>query len=342
MARKKKQELLPQIFSPNDMTKHSCAFSRDFAYTQIQHNDMVKWTQTQKKLFMFVLEEIDWTRKGNKNVVELDHKEVALRMGWDYAEENGRKIKHVLENEISEMWLNGKIELRDPISGLWIKDHVIGTIAGDSLRTFVQISPHFMNHFEGMYQTSKKTGVSFPVIMSTDVLSFKSSLTYDFFVKLRLEGAVGGPINTKELSTAEIKNILHLSKKAYTKKVVDKKTGEEKDKFDRTNFEKHVLTTILEDINRSETIQIIKAPDGKLFQKTYLKKQVHKYIIKYRIFDVNAIKARRKQLIAENKKNEDITEMLSNMTTEELNEFIKNELVKDGNFMEAENTYEDL
>ena len=57
-----------------------------------------------------------------------------------------------------------------------------------------------MNHFEGMYQITSETGVSFPVLMSTDVLSFKSSLTYDFYLKLRVEGAVGGAINKKEFS----------------------------------------------------------------------------------------------------------------------------------------------
>lgn len=336
MGRRKKTEPLSLLLKPENVVKESCAFSRDFAYMQITHNDMTQWSKLQKQLFMLALEEIDWTRKGNSNVIELDHKEIAFRLGWNYSSENERKIRQVIEEEISQMNKNSYIKLKDPVSGDWYSDHVIASAGGNSLMTRVVIGQLLMNHFEGMYQTQKATGVSFPVIMSTDVLSFKSNLTYDFFVKLRLEGAVGGAVNTKELSTAQIKNILHMTESSYTREVIDKKTGEKKVKFDRANFEKHVLGTILDDINHTETIQIIPAPDGKLFEKIYQRGQVYRYVIKYRIFDINDIKRHRKKLMKENNKEEDITEMLSNMSTEEINEFIKNELVNEGNYIETE------
>ena len=336
MGRRKKKEPLSLLLRPENVLKESCAMTRDFAYMQITHNDMTQWSKLQKQLFMLALEEIDWTRKGNSNVIELDHKEIAFRLGWDYSPENERKIKQVIEEEISQMHRNSYVKLKDPVSGTWYSDHIIASAGGNSLMTRVVLGQLFMNHFEGMYQTQKETGLPFPVIMSTDVLSFKSNLTYDFYLKLRLEGAVGGAINTKELSTAEIKKILHMTEKSYTREVVDKKTGEKKVKFDRTNFEKHVLTIILEDINNGETIQIVPTPDGKLFEKVYLRGQVYRYIIRYRIFDINDIKRHRKKLLKENKKTEDITAELAAMTPEEFNAFIKNELASEGDYIETE------
>lgn len=329
MARRKKVEPLEIVLKPENVSRESCALSRDFAYAQLTNNDMVKWSKTQKQLFLLVLEQLDWTRRDNKTLIELDNQEVALRMGWEYSYENERKIKQVIEAEITDMWNNSKIELRDPISGSWYKDHVISTAGGNALKTFVSISPWFINHFQGMYQLSAQTGASFPVLMSTDVLSFKSSLTYNFYLKLRLEGVTGGPINTKELSDYDIKNILQIDKDAYMRvsEVLNKATGKKelKRKIDRNNFEKYVLNVVLEDINKSETIQIIKSPDGKLFEKIKIRGKVAKYRIRYRIFDVKTIKKHREYLIKKLSK-EDTSESLKQMGQSELNQLIKDEL----------------
>lgn len=336
MGRRKKKEALSLILRPEDVIKESCAFTRDFAYMQITHNDMAEWTKLQKQLFVLALEEVDWTRKGNSNIIELDHKEIAFRLGWDYSPENSRKIKQVIENEISQMNKNSFVKLKDPVSGEWYSDHVITSAGGNSFMTRIFISHLFMNHFEGMYETQRETGVSFPVIMTTDVLNFKSNLTYDFYMKLRLEGAVGGAVNTKELSTAEIKRILHMSEAAYTREVVDKKSGLTKRKFDRANFENHVLSVILKDINNGETIQILPAPDGKLFEKVYLRGQVYRYIIRYRIFDIHDIKKHRRKLMKEMEKKRDTIEKLPLMSPEKINIFIKNEIINEGNCIDIE------
>lgn len=326
MARRKKTEPFALMLKPENVSKEACAFSRDFAYMQLQNNEMVKWSKTQKQLFLLVLEQIDWTKRGNANLIELDNREIAFKMGWSYSKENERKIAQVLTQEISQMWEHSKIELKDPISKTWFKDHVIATAGGNSLKTYVSISPFFMNHFEGMYQITSETGVSFPVLMSTDVLSFKSSLTYDFYLKLRVEGAVGGAINKKEFSTFKLKELLHLDKSAYTKKIIDAKTGEEKIKFDRTNFEKYALTVVLEDINKSETIQIIPFEDGKLFKKIKVNGKVDNYLIKYRIFDIKEIRKHREQLLMTALTAENGAEDIRNLNETELNQIIKKEL----------------
>lgn len=298
MGRRKKTNPTDHLILKFENTnRESCAFSRDFATAQITDNQMTKWSKTQKQLFMLVLENIDWTRMNNKNVIELDHREVAEKLNWDYAEENERKIAYVLEKEIDFMCKHSYIKLKDPISHAWYSDNVIssaGSLGSGSNFTYVKLSPLFMNHFQGMYQLQSQFGGNFPLLMSTDVFAFRSGLTYDFFMTLRLDGKPG-KINVNDYSTFDLKEIFHLTNEAYTKKVIDPKTGEKVVKFDRTNFEKYTLNIVLEDINRSETIKIIPAKDGKLYEKIKVKGKVISYRIKYKILTLQQIRANRRK-----------------------------------------------
>lgn len=212
-------------------------------------------------------------------------------MGWKYSPENERKISQEIAALITFMWENGKIKLQDPYNHKWFLDHVISSAGGDTNYTYVAISPFFMNHFEGMYHLNQ----SFPTILSTDVYSFRYSVSYDMYQELRLNGKTGGFENKMEFTMTQLRDILKVAPDSYMKKVADSKTGEVKKKYDRTNFIKKLFTPVMEDINNSETIDIIPAKDGKLYSTIKEGGKVSKYVIRYKIHTLKQIEASREK-----------------------------------------------
>lgn len=297
MGRKKKVEYLEPLFQlkPEDVaTVNSCAMTRDFAHTQLSNDVLGKWNIQHKKLFMCILEHVDWTHSGNKNVIELNNRDVARKMGWMYSPENERKIAQEIEKLITFMWENGKIQLQDPYSHKWVRDHIISSASGgDSNYTLVAISPFFMNHFEGMYHLNQ----SFPTILSTDVYSFRYSVSYDMYIKLRMHGKTGGFENEMEFTMTQLRDILRTAPDSYMKKIKNTETGDVKIRYDRTNFLKKALTPVLEDINNSETIDIIPAKNGKLYSTIKEGSKVSKYVIRYKIHGLKQIETARKNKI---------------------------------------------
>lgn len=83
MARRKKTDPIEILFNPEDTMKNSCAMTRDFAHEQLSNDALTKWNLQHKKLFMCVLEQVDWTRNGNKNIIELNNREVAKKNGME-------------------------------------------------------------------------------------------------------------------------------------------------------------------------------------------------------------------------------------------------------------------
>lgn len=289
--RKKSNDPVERLFLPENTTKESCAMTRDFAHEQLSNDVLTKWNLQHKKLFMCVLEQVDWTHSGNKNVIELNNRDVAKKMGWNYSPKYERSIAQEIEKLIDFMWRNGEIKMQDPYNHKWLRDHVISSAGGDTNYTYIAISPFFMNHFEGMYHLNQ----SFPTILSTDVYSFRYSVSYDMYLELRTNGKTGGFENKMEFTMTQLRDILKVAPDSYMKKVIDPETGEARKKYDRTNFIKKAFVPVLEDINNSETIDIIPAKDGKLYDTIREGGKVSKYVIKYKIHTLKQIENSRKK-----------------------------------------------
>lgn len=291
MGRRKKTNLIKELFNPEDTMSQSFAMTTEFAGVQLNDETLSKWGLQHKQLFACILSAVDWENTGNNCRIELNNRDVAKIMGWNYSEEEERKIAYEIEKLVDFMRKNSEISLRDPYNYQYYKGSLIYAISGNPNYTTVRLNPDFMNHFEGLYRLKR----SFPALMSTDTGSFRYSASYDMYMNLKLKGKADGSINKMEYTMTQLREALKVAPESYMKKVVNSETGEIKKKYDRTNLVKKAFLPVLEDINNSEVIEIIPAKDGKLYHTIKEGGKTSKYIIKYKVHTIREVEANREK-----------------------------------------------
>lgn len=291
-GRKKKENKAVMIRRPEDVDKETLGMTRDFALVHLVTSGYVEWSSLQRKLFAVVLGEIDWTKSGNSNIIEITAEEIAEKIDWDLGN-NIRKIKEMLNDNLHAMARTSYISIDDPYTGEKITRNLIVGVRTNSTGATVEIDSKFLPHFENLYKLSANEKKSFITFMQPDLLSFDSSFSYPLFMRLRSCGKSGGAINEYSMTTRQLKELFGLGEEAYVRK-----DGH----FDRTNFEKFVINPAIVDINKSETITILPWEDGKLFAKEKVRGKVVGYKFKFQIWDKKKItRNREKNIKAHNK-----------------------------------------
>lgn len=289
MARKKKNEV--QIFrNPKDIDKDIIAFSRDFNQQLLNAVGLKKWTGFQANLFMYLLGEIDWRDKVNKNVIEIDNLKFMEAIGWDMSNSK-RRIKELLEKELYEMIENSTVKLYNPYDEEFIIEHLILSAKGNNYITEIELNPDLMPHFEQLYTLATDNKIPFVQYLKPDLLSLKTSHANRLFWEFKYHSHNGGSINIHKLTTKQLKELLGLDESSYVIKSTNK--------FDRSNFEKRVLIPSLEAIDKSEMISIIKDDDGNYFTKEKAGPRVRFYVFKYVVLSNEQIAENRKKRLEE-------------------------------------------
>lgn len=291
MGRRKKVDPIRTLLNPEDTMSQSYAMTYELAYEQLTNKVFEKWNLQHRQLFGCILEHIDWEHKGNSCRIEINNRDVAENLGWVYSENQERKIVYEIVKLIDFMCDNSKIKLKDPYNHQWYRGNLIEGGSGDSNFTTVRLNPDFMNHFEGMYRQTN----GFPAFLTTDLYSFRYSISCEMYQRLRLKGKADGSINKMEFTMTQLRDILKVAPDSYMKKITDPDTGEVKKKYDRTNFIKKAFVPVLEDLSNSEVIEIIPDKDGKLYHTIREGGKVSQYVIKYKIRTLTQIKEMRKK-----------------------------------------------
>jgi uncharacterized pyridoxamine 5'-phosphate oxidase family protein len=302
MARKKESEktqnLVPLYKNPDLVDKDMIGMSAHFWERFFAPgSETRKWSFLQHSLFIIALGRIkDWRTGGNNNVVTFKNFKIMQELGWDFTEENFRKIGQILRKEFDYMVDHSKISLQDVTTGNWYTGNLIVEAYGDSNITHVVLNHNFMTHFENLYYLAKNYSQSFHQLLESDMVGFKSQYSKMLYANLRSQCVVKGKSVEKIVvyGINELKEILGIDKDDYMRvKDFDK---DRYSGFDFTAFEKRVLNPAIAEINKSELIAILPWDDGKFYAKRKHMRRVDGYALKFKVYDAETIKKQRKSL----------------------------------------------
>ena len=216
----------------NMLSNKIVAMSNQLAKSQI------RWTMTQKKLFVAVISQLRWRKLGNSTEIVILKKDVAEKLGVNY---DSTDLSRYLRNEFKKMVKKSFVEWENPFAENE-KDieYECGFLFTNYRSTrnecVVKINPEFMPHLEGLLN-------NYMFFLSEDVYNFKSGFSFDLYKHLQVLYDNRYFVNVKLFTTKQLKDIFGLSKEDYT----NKKTK----KFDRYNFEKYTIEVAVREINES-------------------------------------------------------------------------------------------
>lgn len=294
MGRKKIMDKPAKL--PITLEKNLIACSADFLAKYLSTECFKEWSLHHKKLFALFLNEIDW-KTANSNIIELDNKHIADEFGWDYSETNDRCASARIRTSFQYMANHSGVNLYAPAEEKWLTEPLIIHASGNSMQTTVIINPHFMPHFEKLYEYIGPDHGGFFTLLVPDIMGTKTDAGHNLLAKLRTYHRKSGcGTYTHVFKTKELKDIFGLSIGDYMRVKISE--NEYKD-FNRTEFEKKCLQKALLDVDQSEMIRIVKNSDGSLYEKIKFGKKVDGYKITWRVYDNETMKKiRQKKLDA--------------------------------------------
>lgn len=224
----------------NSLLDVMTAISRSLAKTQIN------WTPEEKKLFIMCLTKIRWSESGNSNVIELDKDEIidALRLKMDSTDRS-----QYLRMAFRKLARDSEVHWTDPNDRKrWRDDFLILERKSTRGKIIVTINAKFMPHLENLVKNTP-----YLTIWSSDVYGFRSKFSFSLFEELRLHYDTRILTNYRTYTTKQLKEIFGLGKNDYMR-------PPERGGFNRTAFERSVIDVAVEEINRTQMMQIL--PNG--------------------------------------------------------------------------------
>ena len=216
----------------NSLQNQIVAMSKALARSQIN------WTLEQRKLFAMCLSKIAWRQNNNSNVIELDKREIIEVLGLKLST---RYQSEYLRNAFRKLAANSEVHWTNPDDrNEWEDDFLIYKRRSTKGKIEVTFNPTFMPHLENLAQ-------SYVTFLTDDIYGFKSTFSYILFHELRLNCDTR-KTNWRTYTTKQLKDLFGLGKEDYMRK---------DGKFDRYSFEKKVIDTAIEEINRTEMIKIL-------------------------------------------------------------------------------------
>ena len=257
--------------------------SRTFARAKIECPGMKKWSCQQNKMFELVLSKIDWKKGNNPNVIELYPSDIKEALGWNIDDSNINAMMYQMKQELVQMGKTSWITVSNPYTRVSISDALIIHVETDGGVIKVGLNPHFMPHFERLYNMAEDCGITFILFLANELYGFNSKYSLPLLMELRSCGKTGNAINQHELTTAQLKTLFGMSEEDYTS--FEKKSG--KIRFDRSKFERRVLDRAVAEINSTNMINLIPDEEGNYYKKVKENSHVKKYVFRYQLPYVN-------------------------------------------------------
>lgn len=259
-------EVITKPETQNSLQNQIVAISKSLARNQIN------WTLEQRKLFYMCLTKVAWSKDSNNPEITLDKKEIIEVLGLQL---DSKHRSQYLRSAFKKLKANSGVHWTDPNdSEIWEDGALIRRVRSTRGEIVVLFDDYYMPLLQNLAQ-------SYVTFLTDDVYGFKSTFSYVLFHDLRLNCDTR-KTNWRDYTTKQLKELFGLSKDDYMRK---------DGTFDRSNFEKYVLDTAIEEINKTKMIHIqpfmgMVATKDKPY-KLYEKIKKHGLVVGYRLkYDV--------------------------------------------------------
>lgn len=232
-------------------------------------------SETEYKLLIMSLTKINWSKTEHVNEVELDKKEIAEVLG--IAQDKNLSIK------LRKMFFNLSAHSQicfDKSDGEWEDGVLIINRRSTKGSIIVRFNDYYMPLLSNLLKDK-----DFVTIWANDIYKFESTYAYMLFEELRLHCDTSRT-NWRTYTTKQLKELFGIpqtGKGSYMH--YDAQKG--KDVFDRSNFEKKVLDTAINEINKGQMVNILpiigsaEIKKGKCYEKIKKNGFVEGYRFKY-------------------------------------------------------------
>ncbi len=231
----------------------------------------------ERKALIMALTKMNWSKKEETNVVELDKIEICEILGWNYdASDRSVKLRKLFKSLANHSY----IEMTGKDKDDWDDGFLIPRIRSTRGSIKVYFAEQFMPLLTNLLQDK-----DFVTIWSNDIYNFESVNSYLLFEELRLHSDTR-QTNFRTYSTKQLKELFGMPKTgkgAY----MHYSSKDNKEVFDRSNFEKYVLDKAIAEINKGQMIKIFpivgsnELKKGKYYEKIKKNGFVVGYQFKY-------------------------------------------------------------
>ena len=231
----------------------------------------------ERKALIMALTKMNWSKKEENNIVELDKIEICEILGWNYnASDRSVKLRRLFKALANHSYIEMNVKDKDE----WDDGFLIPRISSTRGSIKVYFAEQFMPLLTNLLQDK-----DFVTIWSNDIYKFENVNSYLLFEELRLHSDTR-QTNWRTYSTKQLKELFGMPKTgkgAY----MHYSAKDQKEVFDRSNFEKYVLDKAIAEINKGQMIKILpivgsnEIKKGKLYQKIKKNGFVVGYQFKY-------------------------------------------------------------
>lgn len=217
------------------------------------------------------LTKINWAKEVNTNEVELDKREVAEIIGIVIDKNLSIKLRSMFKN----MMIHSMISFDSDDKDVYEDGMLVVKVRSTKGSMIVQFNDYYMPLLSNLLKDK-----DFVTIWANDIYKFDSNYSYILFEELRLHSDTSRT-NWRTYTTKQLKEMFRIPKSgkgSYMRK---------DDGFDRSNFEKKVLDTAIDEINKGQMLKVLPILDsdeckkGKCYEKIKKNGYVAGYRFKY-------------------------------------------------------------
>lgn len=221
------------------------------------------------KCFFAALTQLRYTEKPKSNVVFLDKKKLAREVLGINPDSN--HLSQEVKKKVGELSEHSKIVIDDEDSDIYYNGHLVSSFS--FRQNIVRIK--FDDDYLSMFTDLRKDYIT---MWSADIFKLNDIRAYTFYEFLRQHSDTR-KTNEHLLTTSSIKKLLGMPKDGKGSYMRGDGT------FDRSNFEKHVLTSVCKELMNCKMISLIPQEDGNCFEKVRNGNHVSGYIFRWTVSD---------------------------------------------------------
>ena len=236
---------------------------RLFAVSKIFARARKNMTLAEQKTFVYALSRIRFKEKAKSNIVYLDKKVLAGILGVDADSDHlSANINRVIKN----LPIHSFIEIDNADRKFYDSGTVVTRVTmGERNLVRIKFEDEYLSLFTGLDS-------DYLTMWSSDIFGMKNIRSVQFYELLRQETDTRKHINSIALGVKAIKEMFNIpreGKGSYMR---------EKGGFNRTEFEKKVIDTVCEDLQKTKMIQLVLLPgSGKPYEKIRNGKRIDGY-----------------------------------------------------------------
>lgn len=234
-----------------------------FAVSKIFARARKNMTLAEQKTFVYALSQVKFKEKAKSNIVYLDKKILANIIG--VATDSGH-INASVNRAIKDLPRHSFIEIDSEDRDLYDSGTIITRVTmGKKNVVRIKFEDEYLSLFTGLDN-------NYLTMWSSDIFGMKNIRSVQFYEFLRQETDTRKHINSIALGIKAIKEMFNIPKEGKGSYM------REKGGFNRSEFEKKVIDSVCEELQKTKMIQLVVLPgSGKPYEKIKNGKRVDGY-----------------------------------------------------------------